>query len=626
MKLNLTDRLPSLMLYLCSAGSAVSFAATPAPPYPQSKVITGVSWDLSTVQSLRKAQGSDIWPTAWAADGNLYSAWGDGGGFGGSQSYSARTSLGFAMISGTPAVGNTSSFAGSNVWGQAPQYAKNQARFGGKVSEMFSVDGVLYGEANLWTAANCGCDDPTRKSGGNRGYRTLVWSSDLGKSWTIAPWTSKSAFGSFLQFGKDYQGAADPDHLYFYYSGDANSDPSHVYLRRMARNAVKADPATRGHFEYFAGLDSNRSPYWTTVEANAQPVFTDSNSRAGQGTGLGVVFNAPLGRYVATEGHGDLTGQIGIFESATPWGPWSTVAYYDNWGGFNDTARESNGLYFPAKWISSDGRTLWAVFSGLGEFDSFNVAKAVLQVSGTPPQDAPPSGGGTVSPPSPPVSQGPTSAVGQWSFDAGSGSSAADSAGSGNDGALINNPQWTAGAAGKALSFNGDGTAVRMAGAGSLANLYKAGMTVSAWIRPASSGGGGRGRIVDKDNNDAGWFFSMYSDRIQFAVDQFNGSNPSRISNASVDSNRWQHVAATWDGSQDGSNIHLYVDGAPVDGSAVDGSGTAYDDSGTPLTVGNRAGDLSRGFDGGIDEVQVYNRALSAAEIRSLASGEAVAK
>src|SRR3954470_2725984 len=76
MKFNLTKRLLSLMLYLSSTVSAVSVAATAAPPYPQSKVITGVSWDLSTVKSLRKAAGSDIWPTAWAADGNLYGAWG----------------------------------------------------------------------------------------------------------------------------------------------------------------------------------------------------------------------------------------------------------------------------------------------------------------------------------------------------------------------------------------------------------------------------------------------------------------------------------------------------------------------------------------------------------------------
>jgi len=130
---------------------------------------------------------------------------------------------------------------------------------------------------------------------------------------------------------------------------------------------------------------------------------------------------------------------------------------------------------------------------------------------------------------------------------------------------------------------------------------------------------------VDKDNNDGGWFFSMYSStNIQFAVDQFGGANPSRISTTGVDLNRWQHVAATWDGSTLGSNIHLYVDGVPADGAAVNGSGTPIDDSGSPLTVGNRAGDLARGFAGDIDDVQVYDRILTASEIRDLASGVTV--
>ena len=92
-----------------------------------------------------------------------------------------------------------------------------------------------------------------------------------------------------------------------------------------------------------------------------------------------VVYDFALGRYLLVTFHGSSTGQIGLFESAAPWGPWSTVAYYDDWGGLNEWAGEGNGLTLPAKWISDDGRTLWAVFSGVANgFDSFNVARAVL--------------------------------------------------------------------------------------------------------------------------------------------------------------------------------------------------------------------------------------------------------
>jgi hypothetical protein len=663
----------------------LGLAAT--PPYPQSKVITSLSWDLSTVTGLRKASGSDIWAMTWGADGNLYGAWGDGGGFDGTQDSKAtgRTSLGIAVITGTPAVGNPASYTGKNVWGQAPKFAESQATFGGKVSELFTVDGVIYGEGALWTTANCACSDPTSKSGSNQNDHTLIWSSDLGKNWTVAPWKSSGGLGSFLQFGENYQGAFDPTHLYFYYVRDVNADPSHSYLRRMLKSLVTADPATPGHFEYFTGTDSNGTALWTTTEGNAHPVFTDTNSPAGAGTSMGAVYDAPLGRYVVIAGHGDGTGQVGIFEGPNPWGPWATVAYYDDWGQFNESAGPGNGMQFPAKWISPDGTTLWAVFSGINAFDSFNVAKATLQVAttATAPQITAPAAGTAFSPgesvtaqasgsnlswsvsrssSSAPFATGtgpsftfavPTtvtaaetirialtanggstfrdyaiavaqtdSVVGYWKLDEGSGSSVADSSGDGHTGSLINSPKWTAGKFGDALSFSAGVGYVAIPGGGSLASLNRVGVTVSAWIKPASAGGGGRGRIVDKDNNDVGWFFSMYTpNTIQFAVDQFSGSQPNRISTNAVGLNTWQHVAATWDGTVNGGNIHLYVGGVPADGTAVNGSGTAQSDVSTPLTIGNRPIDVARGFDGSIDDVHVYNRVLSASEISALATG-----
>jgi hypothetical protein len=51
------------------------------PPYPPSPVIEAVRYDRSS--AARAAPGSDNWPTTWADDGHLYTAWGDGGGFGG---------------------------------------------------------------------------------------------------------------------------------------------------------------------------------------------------------------------------------------------------------------------------------------------------------------------------------------------------------------------------------------------------------------------------------------------------------------------------------------------------------------------------------------------------------------
>src|SRR5262245_58381064 len=92
----------------CLVLSAPGIGYSSTAPYPRSQVITGMTWDLSTVSSMRKANGSDLWPMTWASDGNLYGAWGDGGGFDGNSNTTGRVSLGFAQITGMP-VGGTPS-------------------------------------------------------------------------------------------------------------------------------------------------------------------------------------------------------------------------------------------------------------------------------------------------------------------------------------------------------------------------------------------------------------------------------------------------------------------------------------------------------------------------------------
>lgn len=319
----------------------------------------------------------------WAADDNLYTAWGDGGGFEGREGgrSSGRASLGFAVITGVPRAGDPASYQGHNIWGTLP-FAQYQATFGGKVSDLISLDGTLYAQGKIWTRINCRCWDPTQKGDGGS-IRTVLWSKDLGKSWTLAPWTAPSELGSTLQFGPDYGGALDPAHVYLYYQRNADADRSRVYLRRVDKDAFAIDPATPGHFEYFAGRDDSKQPRWSGSESEATPVFVDAHVPQGVPIAPKVVYNAALGRYMMTAFHGPLTGQIGVFEAPQPWGPWSTVVYYEDWGGFNETAGKGTGIAFPAKWISADGRTLWAVFSGLktsqqNHFDSFNLA--VLKV------------------------------------------------------------------------------------------------------------------------------------------------------------------------------------------------------------------------------------------------------
>src|SRR5207237_3607032 len=79
------------------------------PPYPFSAVIDRITWHWETYRTA--APGSDLWPVTWGRDDHLYAAWGDGGGFGGTDQ-DGRVALGFARIEGPP-----ERFAGFNVNG-----------------------------------------------------------------------------------------------------------------------------------------------------------------------------------------------------------------------------------------------------------------------------------------------------------------------------------------------------------------------------------------------------------------------------------------------------------------------------------------------------------------------------
>jgi hypothetical protein len=144
-------------------------------------------------------------------------------------------------------------------------------------------------------------------------------------------------------------------------------DKNNSYMGRVALNQLSDKRA----YEYYTGIDGGGDPTWSTDISQRQTCFTDVN---GVGT-ITVIYNAEIGRYIATVSHGSV-GEFGIFDSPEPWGPWTTVAYYDNWGNYGSS--EAFVWSFPTKWISSDGKTMWCVFSSTGELDSFNLVKATL--------------------------------------------------------------------------------------------------------------------------------------------------------------------------------------------------------------------------------------------------------
>ncbi len=200
-----------------------------------------------------------------------------------------------------------------------------------------------------------------------------------------------------------------------------------------------------------------------------------------------------------------------------------------------------------------------------------------------------------------------TGLVGGWKFNENSGTTAADYSGNTNTATLVNQAQWSTGTVlldGADDHLNcGNGTSLNLTGS----------LTLSAWILPESYGQSGYGRIIDKGTSSNGFSFFVNQSNNNLGYVIYGGSIV--YSNTQVlQLNQWQHVAVTYD--QAAQQIRFYVNGKPCGQTAY--STSPADSSASPLVIGIRNYDKLRAFDGQIDFVRVYNRALSDTEVNSL--------
>ena len=309
------------------------------PPYPPSPVIAGVRFDDSTVRTL--APGSDIWPVTWARDGNLYTAWGDGGGFGGTNQ-DGRVSLGIARIEG-----GKRDYQGWNVAGG--KSAPNPSPFTGKSEGILALGDTLY----LWRDGD----------GSSPGYFKFIelWrSDDHGATWRNVgvrfskaddfPPADAGIFApAFCQFGAGYTGARDE---YVYTYAPDSIDPTHWHIRRPGRinliRVLRSRIESKSDYEFFAGTAA--APRWSRDAAQRMPVWTDPQ----QGTHrMAVSYNAPLKRYLLTTITLNRDGWMSIYDAPEPWGPWTHVHTEfepTRWGTYTII------FSFVNKWLSADGR------------------------------------------------------------------------------------------------------------------------------------------------------------------------------------------------------------------------------------------------------------------------------
>jgi Concanavalin A-like lectin/glucanases superfamily len=197
--------------------------------------------------------------------------------------------------------------------------------------------------------------------------------------------------------------------------------------------------------------------------------------------------------------------------------------------------------------------------------------------------------------------------VAAYNFDEGAGTIAADLSGNGNT-ASLSGAAWTpAGKNAGAISFDGTDDSLSIADAPTLD--LTAGMTLSAWVRPT---GGSTYRTVLFKERTGGLAYALYAQTGGNGPSGhawIGGAEPRARATSQIAGSTWTHLAATYDGA----DIRLYVGGVlAVSAPATGPIGTSTG----PLRIGGN-GVVSEWFGGQIDDVRVYDRALTPEEIEA---------
>jgi chitodextrinase len=196
--------------------------------------------------------------------------------------------------------------------------------------------------------------------------------------------------------------------------------------------------------------------------------------------------------------------------------------------------------------------------------------------------------------------------IAAWSFDEGTGASAADATGHGHAGAISGATWTTQGRFGNALSFDGLNDWVTV-GSSALLDL-SSGMTVQAWVFPTATSGI---RDVLLKEGPSADIYNLYARNWRGLPESnvFVGGSNKVAEGATLPANVWTHLAGTYDGSA----VRLFVNGVQVGSAPI--SGAIATSSGVLRIGGNSL--WGEFFQGRIDEVRIYNRALTAAEIQT---------
>jgi len=200
--------------------------------------------------------------------------------------------------------------------------------------------------------------------------------------------------------------------------------------------------------------------------------------------------------------------------------------------------------------------------------------------------------------------------IGYWKLDETSGTTAKDSSGSGLDGTLVNGPTWagTGGVVKGAINID-DATAMAVEIPYQSGIEPTTGVTYAAWVYLTNNNWYD---VILNHKRDNDILRITNSTLPQFIL-RINGTTRTLTAPSALSLNRWYHIV----GKYDGSEMALYVNGKKVSSAAYAGNIGTWSRGWEIGTDGEFyiAGETIEGY---IDEVRIYNRGLSDAEVRQL--------
>jgi len=208
--------------------------------------------------------------------------------------------------------------------------------------------------------------------------------------------------------------------------------------------------------------------------------------------------------------------------------------------------------------------------------------------------------------------------VGAWHFDESSETTEYDASGYGNDGTyygevfndgVVNGSSWVYGKHGKALSFDGVDDYVELPLIDDVRNDKN--WTVAMWIKPESLDGALIGFIDGYETETHnGWWIELVNGDIKYVYEYGSGNNQEFVWDVNLEVGEWYHIVLR----RVQSAARLFING--IDKGRMEGNTATGGNETSIFRIGIRS--YGTFFNGTIDEVRIYNKTLSDADIKTI--------